>query len=1133
MKVEQPSQALEHVRTATGLDPDQSAWRIEQAEILRDLGRTEEALPELRTALATQPENWQARKALGLTYEVMGEYALAGQTFSRLPQGLDAESKLHAGRILVRSVSEGGPGDLKTATALLVGALEAGLEQASIWYWLAHSYEQAHLIPQAVEAYKAFLNQIEDDHPQKLEALLGFARASSEADQLEEAIEILEDGRQSFPASHELLYTLSRAYLSADQPEEAFHSAKQAVELAPSSISALEVLREAAIENGKPDEALASQQAILKVRPQDPNAHLKMAQLYAELSEPVPARSHLAHAIWHSRSEGGDLASLAPAAEKISGSKLAQNLLKRAAVLNPGNPEILESLARHSEAVRDFETAQASWLEISKHARHDPQPLQRAAQALTKLGRRTAALGLQQRALEIAPDAPQHLALAHALAAAGDSPASLDHYLEAARLAPDNFQTMISAAKGISELGTVEQAQEVLQAAVGHGMEAEQAALVQAEFALASGDARAAAKLLSDLPLQNSNNPSPASLKIRADRSQGRIAEAQAALSEVLASPVGSSAEISEVIKAALSVHAWEAAIVCLEQGFEAFELDGQMVFLAEGLAHRYRDLEWLFRITGNAEGHTPNADEAGLLKLLDRAREFNHDLEPVHSAILDLWGALQSGSIGTDEYHRIHALPRSVRSNLTEAGIIGLLKANRPARAVELMNAAGNDPTGSQVITILRAISETMLGHYHTAVKILEGVTQDALFQPLALYLQASALRKAGEDQAYMTKLNAALAVWPEEHRWHFELAEAYLAIDHFDAAIPHLQQAVEQSPQDGQYLVELARAFRSVGQLEDAEAMYAASLQLSPKSAQIWKEAGDVALSIGNVEGAEKWLERACTLAPSDAGCLIQSARAALARGDHKSAMKRAQAAYRLEPEQPSVLAGLAEILATDGKLEKAIQMYDNALKTADGDLKIKLARATLLAKSGRAREAVQELRTIVARTPEDDLAWSALAQAERDADELEQALEAANQALKLSPRNIGHMQLVGVICRESGQLDRALSTLTEAAKYAHNDSRLARELGKVYEARREAHLALESYKLAIELDPMDFDSLMHAGLILKNIKLYDQAGALFERGVQINPLDPQALQQLATIRALQLIHGNNAEAEAVPTS
>jgi len=108
--------------------------------------------------------------------------------------------------------------------------------------------------------------------------------------------------------------------------------------------------------------------------------------------------------------------------------------------------------------------------------------------------------------------------------------------------------------------------------------------------------------------------------------------------------------------------------------------------------------------------------------------------------------------------------------------------------------------------------------------------------------------------------------------------------------------------------------------------------------------------------------------------------------------------------------------------------------------------------------------------------------------------------------------------------------LSVLSEASRFASEDADLARELGKVHEMRREHSAALDAYQLALKKNPDDFESLIEAGLILKNIKVYDQAGELFERAVKLNPVDPQALQQLATIRALQLIHGGTRETEAV---
>jgi len=51
----------------------------------------------------------------------------------------------------------------------------------------------------------------------------------------------------------------------------------------------------------------------------------------------------------------------------------------------------------------------------------------------------------------------------------------------------------------------------------------------------------------------------------------------------------------------------------------------------------------------------------------------------------------------------------------------------------------------------------------------------------------------------------------------------------------------------------------------------------------------------------------------------------------------------------------------------------------------------------------------------------------------------------------------------------------------------------------------------------------------LILKVLKSYGQAADMFEKVVSINPLDPDALHQLAAVRALQLVHGG-LEEEAV---
>jgi hypothetical protein len=44
----------------------------------------------------------------------------------------------------------------------------------------------------------------------------------------------------------------------------------------------------------------------------------------------------------------------------------------------------------------------------------------------------------------------------------------------------------------------------------------------------------------------------------------------------------------------------------------------------------------------------------------------------------------------------------------------------------------------------------------------------------------------------------------------------------------------------------------------------------------------------------------------------------------------------------------------------------------------------------------------------------------------------------------------------------------------------------------------------------------------LILKQLKAYAKAARMFERAVETNPQDTDALHQLAAVRALELVHG-----------
>jgi tetratricopeptide (TPR) repeat protein len=186
------------------------------------------------------------------------------------------------------------------------------------------------------------------------------------------------------------------------------------------------------------------------------------------------------------------------------------------------------------------------------------------------------------------------------------------------------------------------------------------------------------------------------------------------------------------------------------------------------------------------------------------------------------------------------------------------------------------------------------------------------------------------------------------------------------------------------------------------------------------------------------------------------------------------------------------------------------------------VQLARAKLLIQTGRAGQAAADLHPIVEKAAEDHRAWAVLAEAYEADEEIDSALGAASKSVRFAPRDPSYRLLLGRLCRKSGQLDRALDELTQAQKNSPTDTRLPLELGRVYEDRREPDKALEAFQRAVALNPDCEPAHFHAGLILKQLKAYQQAAQMFERCVELNPKDSNALHQLATVQALELVHG-----------
>jgi len=1134
------SEALDAMDKAVRLEPDEPQWLIEQGELLRSLGHHAQALPVLRAAVARKPGNFQARMALARTYEDLGELAAAARQLPVVPDASPAEIHLATGRIAVRAAAQTKDFDsLDQAAQHLAQARAAGPSDPEPVYWLGRLYELKGDASEAFSLYRACQGLIpRDDREFQQRAALGLARAAQASGQIPLAVTTLEEARDRYPTSLPVLIALSQAYMAAELPEMAIRAAEYATQLDPMSQEALHNLALAATKVQDWPTAIHTLSRLAGLKPQDSETWLLLAEVSRQAGETSRARSAIAHVLHSQRRQPQVLHRAGTQLQAMGLPAAAQLALRRAFRLQPDDPALLRDLATASEILQDHETAQQAWCRCAELEPGSVEPLFRAAKALWNLGRREIAIGLWQRTVSLHPENPAlHTELARAYLVNGEVAQGLNHYALARQISPADGDLALEAGQAGVRAGAFREAQETLEDALRLAPYRPETLTALAECFLGLHQPKHAKQALDQAARLGELSVRAQTLLALSSTATGELAAAQTALQAALGQPSPSADDAILLARAALQLGSWDQAAEVVERSRHgAAPAEAASLIRALAQTHvRRLEARALYTAAG-ASVHGPRI--AGkpdqvlteIDAVLARASSLGAPEAEVHHLRLRSRAAL--GLATFDDLKSLAATaPADQTGEAAESLALAALAQARPQDALDIV--AGNEPTArpSEWSELLRGLSLAALGQHDAARQAYQAASGNASLRPIADFLLGRSLLVLERPTEGVASMNAALATWPDEPNWHFELGSRYLRDGNLAAALPHLQQAAELDNDNTEHSLALARALRDDGQLSEAKSAYERVTATMPGAGAVWKEAAQLALAVGDAVEAEQWFERACTLSPSDAHCLIGAALAAMASGKLREATEFARSAARLAPGDPDVLLGLGEILSRQGKLDKALQTYDRALSHAPDALPVRLARSRLMSRMGRPDEAAEELRALLETKPESDVAWAALADAKEAAGDTQSALEAARQAVRLSPRCMSHRLVLARLCRKVGQLDLALDEIKQAQSFGAADSALLIELGRVHEDRRELDHALDAYERAISLNQSSAEAHFRAGLVLKNLKAYTQAARMFKRAVDLNPKDPETFHQLAAVHALALVHGGLMQT-AVPT-
>lgn len=1120
------TEAVEPAEKAVAAKATQASYRITLGNLLRKLGHHERALPILRQAVKSQPANWAARKALAETYEARQELAAAAQCMQDLPPSAPPQAFLSAGRIFLGAYQQlEDPKLRQLARHALDTARSKGCQLPELDLWEGLCCEAQGEDEKAFERYSRFLDSGGARDPAlRKRALLGKARSSMKGGDIATAIETLEEARAQFPASTACVVELARAYDLAGNQEKALQLAQQATQLDPLDEGALGCLTSIAQKTGRWGSALQALERLVAIQPKAPQGWLRYARLAAQAGKKGIASHALAKALIHERRDPNHLLEAAQCALQLGRKATTRRLIRRAAQASAPQPELLRKAAKLAESAGDTETALWSWRQSAEIEPDNADALHRAAMALWGLGRQESAIALWQRAVERAPDRPEIvLHLSRALMAEGDVAAGMNLLRSAVERNPAQVGFILALAEAAQDHGDTQLAREMLQQAVRRAPQDPQVLQSFGLFLLRMRSPAQALEILNALPQSAAHDPMPRLLRAWAELQRGNHQEATA-LYEQAAQVSSSSVERARALGAsvALELARWED----IEQWLPTATGEDPLLPAAMEARLRILDAAWLLT-EGEARAHAPGQGQVEAIRqalpamLQGLARV---PLPPTVRQRIELRAAMAMGSHqDLDPTWAKNLATRDLSGQTLEALVIAHLKRNDPRAALNMLSLRDELAADGPWFDLLAGLCQMHLGQLELARHALQPAEGPSVLAPLAHYLKARTWLMQEDHQAALPHLQRAVESWPQEPAWQFSLAQAYMACDQLDAALPHLQQAVDLAPENPDYLARLGETLLQAGLAAQAlEALERAMQAREEQDPELLLCAARAALASNKAVRAKRLFQQAAQGSAENPEPWIGAARAALAAGQTKEAVRFAKNALRRAPQDWRALLVMGDLQAALDRPQKAVEFYQRAKAGAADPMPIELAEARLLLRANRPAQAVELLHALTASAPQDGELWALLAKAQAAAGDLNAALKSARQATEIAPARLQYRLLMASLARQAGQLDRALAELDSLQEISPDDARLHLERGLILSQRRQLQPALESFERAIDLDPGCVEAYLQAAAIHKHYKRYSAAADMLKRAVEHDPTNATALHQLAAIRALELVHG-----------
>lgn len=384
------------------------------------------------------------------------------------------------------------------------------------------------------------------------------------------------------------------------------------------------------------------------------------------------------------------------------------------------------------------------------------------------------------------------------------------------------------------------------------------------------------------------------------------------------------------------------------------------------------------------------------------------------------------------------------------------------------------------------------------------------------------------GDHPGWLEALSNVCDTSPHDARAHAEYGLARFALGHLHAAVEALQKALQLDPTIEQAKPAFASAARNLAkelvQQRDAPKaldLYAGIVRYQSPTADLLFEYASCHSSLGQREPAISLLQRALELEPGNEAATLLLAGLLATQGRGAEAIQACESALARHPNSTAIARSLSVHYAEQGRFDLAARSLAQAYVTGACDLDYVLAYVLALVSNGQTLDAIQVGRAELDRFPNSPDLLQRVGALYAGQGWYPQSEELLRRAVGIEPHHPSRHYLYVRTLLELGHDSTAMQWLEDGLQRFPRDPSLVSLLvtfGVRSDAAQDFRRSAQLYQRVLDSEPSNLVACQGLASALVMLGLHARALSVLERGVEVNPSDPQLRFSLGSLYAMQ---------------